>query len=101
MDETNTINVENPAEKRVGMDPIVTRQIAIEGMTCDKCVETIEKALRGKQGVKGVEVDREKAVATVMFDSRETNIPALHDTLLAAGYKPTRSGNGPDQASIL
>ncbi|MBA4149023.1 MAG: heavy-metal-associated domain-containing protein [Verrucomicrobia bacterium] len=73
------------------MDPILTRQIAIDGMTCEKCVERVEKALRGKEGVKTVQVNRQNAVATVTFDSSQTDIPALHDALLAAGYKPTRT----------
>jgi Cu+-exporting ATPase len=70
-------------------DTLATKQIAIEGMTCDKCVEKIERALRGKPGVKMVRVNRAKAVATVTFDRRQTDIPALHDVLLKSGYKPT------------
>jgi copper chaperone CopZ len=91
MDETNTINVNKPPQNPLRMDPTLTRQIAIEGMTCDKCVAKVEQALRGKNGVKNVEVDRSNAVATVTFDSSQTDIPALHDALLAAGYKPTRT----------
>lgn len=93
MDETNTLNINNPPKDPRGMDPIMTRQIAIEGMTCEKCVEKVDKALRGKNGVKTVQVDRQNAVATVTFDSSQTDIPALHDALLAAGYKPTRTAS--------
>jgi copper chaperone CopZ len=91
MDETNTMHAEHPLktpEDRAHL--IFTRQIAIEGMTCDNCVRTVEKALRGQRGVKNVEVDRENAVATVTFDSSQTDIPALHDALLKSGYKPAR-----------
>jgi copper chaperone CopZ len=91
MDETNTINVNNPPQNPLRMDPTLTRQIAIEGMTCDNCVAKVEKALRGKTGVINVQVDRQNAVATVTFDSSQTDMPALHDALLAAGYKPTRT----------
>lgn len=97
MDETNTLNVNQPPKSPVGMDPITIRQIAIEGMTCDRCVEKVDKALRGKNGVRTVQVDRQKAVATVTFDSRETDIPALHEALLAAGYKPTRFANDSEE----
>lgn len=91
MDETNTLNVNNPPKNPLRMDPIMTRQIAIEGMTCDKCVQRVDKALRGKPGVKDVRVDRQQALATVTYDSSQTDIPALHDALLEAGYRPTRT----------
>jgi len=91
MDETNTLNIKNPlANKDLGMDPIFTRQIAIEGMTCDKCVERVDKALRKEPGVKEVKVDRQHARATVVFDSTQTDIPRLHDALGRAGYRATR-----------
>ena len=94
MDETNTINIEHPPkDAAMRMDTIVTKQIAIEGMTCDKCVQTVEKALRGNDGVKEVQVDRGNALATVTFDTTKTDIPALHDALLKAGYHPTARAN--------
>jgi copper chaperone len=96
MDETNTIRVKQPPENRErGMNTIVTKQIAIEGMTCDGCVRTVDKALRGQRGVKEVRVDRNSAMATVTYDSGETDIPELHDTLLKAGYRPTRLATEP------
>ena len=57
-------------------------------MTCDKCVEKIERAFRGKRGVKKVRVNRDDATATVTYDERQTNLPELHDVLLKSGYKP-------------
>ncbi|MGN6644117.1 MAG: heavy-metal-associated domain-containing protein [Verrucomicrobiota bacterium] len=66
-----------------------TREIGILGMTCDKCVMRVEKALRGVDGVKEVRVDRPAALASVTFDTVKTNIPALHDALLKSGYKPS------------
>jgi copper chaperone CopZ len=65
-----------------------TKHILIDGMTCDECVRTIERALRKVDGVEQVQVDRSKARATVTYDTRKTNIPALHDTLLKSGYHP-------------
>jgi copper chaperone CopZ len=82
MDKTNIANL--PRQERV----IETTRIGIAGMTCDECVKKVEKALRGVQGVKEVKVDRQNAVATVTFDSTQTHVPAMHDTLLRSGYKP-------------
>ena len=86
MDETNTVNLQHPVDPSLD-----TKQIAIEGMTCDSCVRTIEKALRRIHGVKDLRVDRASAIATVTFDHKQTNLPEMHDAILRAGYKPTRS----------
>lgn len=68
---------------------IETRDIAVSGMTCDKCVARVEKALRAVRGVKDVRVTRTPGLATVSFDSAATNVPELHDALLKSGYTPS------------
>lgn len=65
-----------------------TRDIGIGGMTCDKCVQRVEKALRAQDGVLDVKVDRQSARATVTFDTAKTDIPKLHDAILQSGYQP-------------
>src|ERR1041385_6746181 len=64
-----------------------TKVIAIEGMTCDNCVKHVTKALRGVNGVKSVEVDRENARAIVTYDTTKTDIPPLDDALKKGGYR--------------
>ena len=83
MDKTNIANL--PEDERA----LETKNIEIDGMTCDNCVRIIDKALRGVNGVKDVRVDRARRLATVTFDTRKTHIPELHDVLLRHGYKPT------------
>lgn len=80
----NMINKDQPQSGPA----LETRDIGIKGMTCDHCVKRVEKALRGKAGVTEVRVDRAAARATVTFDRSQTDIPALHDALLASGYEP-------------
>ncbi len=87
MDETNTVNLQHPVSD-ISLD---TKQIAIEGMTCDSCVGTIEKAVNKINGIKELRIDRNSAIATVTFDHRQTNLPAIHDAILRAGYRPTRT----------
>lgn len=89
MDETNIeIAKPEPNAPEIKGQFLETKTIGIAGMTCDKCVETIERAFRGKRGVKKVKVDRTEATATVTYDERQTNLPELHDVLLQSGYKP-------------
>jgi copper chaperone CopZ len=66
-----------------------TREIGIAGMTCDHCVRRVETALRKQPGVSRVNVDRAAARATITFDTRKTDIPALHDAILKSGYQPS------------
>jgi len=68
-----------------------TRSFGIEGMTCDNCVRHVTKTLRGVNGVKSVEVDRQSARAIVTYDTTKTNMPALADALQKSGYRATNS----------
>lgn len=65
-----------------------TRDIGIQGMTCDHCAKRVDKALRGQKGVKEVQVDRVAARATVTFDTTQTDMPSLRDAVLKSGYQP-------------
>ncbi len=75
-------------EDTYGGTTLETRGIGIKGMTCDHCVRRVERALRGKAGVKEVRVDLGAAQATVTFDRTQTSLPELHDALSASGYSP-------------
>src|SRR5687767_5074488 len=96
MDETNV-------RARAEEDFFDTARIAIEGMTCDKCVETIEGAFRGKDGIRDVKVEllqrtpevlhRGSATATVTFDRRQVHVAELHDLLLEHGYRARRTAD--------
>ncbi len=82
MDKTNIANL--PREARV----TETAVIGIAGMTCDHCVQRVERALRSLPGIKEVSVNRAEAVARVTFDGSVVDVPAMHDALLKSGYKP-------------
>lgn len=86
VDRIETVNVDRPSLTADAL--FETRRIGIVGMTCDQCVRKVEHALRGQPGVQSVRVDRQNGLAEVTFDTRRTNIPSLHDALLASGYKP-------------
>jgi copper chaperone CopZ len=65
-----------------------TRVLGIEGMTSDNCVRQVTRALKRVTGVKNVEVDQAAALVTITFDTTKTDMPMLHDALLASGYRP-------------
>ena len=53
-----------------------TKRIEIKGMTCDRCVKTIKKALLTKAAVKEVRIDRETGVVLGIY------VPAEDDSML-------------------
>ena len=82
MDKTNIAN--SNCEARL----TEAANIGIAGMTCDHCVQKVERALRSLPGVKEVAVNRAKALARVTFDRSKVDVPAMHDALLRSGYRP-------------
>lgn len=67
---------------------LVTARINIRGMTCKRCVRTVKKALLTKAGVKHVLVDLKTGIASVTYDAKQTDVPALHQIILRKGYFP-------------
>jgi P-type Cu+ transporter len=64
-----------------------TREIKVAGMGCDNCVRKLEKALRGKDGVKEVRVDGIAGRAIVTFDRARTNVVELQEVITKSGYR--------------
>jgi copper chaperone CopZ len=74
-------------EQVQGVETLETREIKIAGMGCENCVRKLEKAFRGKQGVKEVRVDGIAGRATVTFDRAKTNLAELHEVITKSGYR--------------
>jgi len=64
-----------------------TREITIAGMGCDNCVRKLERALRGREGVKEARVDGIAGRATVTFDPSKVDVPALQEVIAKSGYR--------------
>lgn len=62
-----------------------TREFAIEGMSCEGCVNTVTSALKAVPGVKSVEVSLKDKKATVVAD--RVSSQTIEDTVAKAGYK--------------
>jgi copper chaperone CopZ len=66
-----------------------TRDLGIEGMTCENCVKAVTRALKRVNGVKDVQIDLATARAAVTFDTTKTDMAAIHEAILGGGYRPT------------
>jgi mercuric transport protein len=61
----------------------------ITGMTCESCVNTVEKALKKVDGVKEVKVDLKNNMATVTLASAKTSTSGLIKAVSDAGFDAT------------
>jgi len=62
--------------------------LAIEGMTCASCVGRVERAIAAVPGVSGVSVNLATERANVEFVDGRSDVGAVADAILAAGYTP-------------
>ena len=63
-----------------------TTIFAVQNMTCALCPFTVEKAMRGVDGVKDVTINFQAKTATVVFEDSQTNAGAIANASLNAGY---------------
>lgn len=56
------------------------------GMTCGSCARDIEKSLRAKHGVSGVEVDLDGGWVVASYDSKKVMPDAISATVAGLGY---------------
>ncbi|NIO03811.1 MAG: heavy metal translocating P-type ATPase, partial [Proteobacteria bacterium] len=66
-------------------------EIPIAGMHCNRCPQTIEKALRGIEGVKKVAVNFSTQRAHVTFDPKTVSLGRMIEAIRSAGYQPGAS----------
>lgn len=58
----------------------------VTGMTCASCVRRIEKAIGKVEGVETVSVNLATEKAKITFDSQQTDVTALAEAVVKAGY---------------
>ena len=61
--------------------------IAVEGMTCEHCVQTLSQAVDKIIGVKKVEVNLEQKEVMVDFDDSQTQVEQISARIKEAGFE--------------
>jgi copper ion binding protein len=64
-----------------------TVTLAIEGMTCTGCENTIQEAVTKIDGVKSIKASHLDSTAVVSFDASKTSIAAIGEAITEAGYE--------------
>ena len=72
---------------------MVTKQLPVQGMTCDNCVRHVEGALRGVEGVASVDVSLQQRQATVDFDPDVASLETMAGAVAESGYTLEVSGS--------
>ena len=67
-----------------------TATLKIRGMTCGGCVASVERVLRGLDGVGRAEVSLENGEATVQFEPARVKPAELEAAIEDAGYEVVR-----------
>ena len=62
--------------------------LRVSGMSCQHCVTTIEKGLRGLDGVKEVKIDLEAKEVKILYDETRTDLDKIKAKIKELGYKP-------------
>ena len=60
--------------------------LAITGMTCGGCVNSVHKVLTALPGVQSAEVTLTPGQARVVYDASRVDHPALVQAVVAAGF---------------
>jgi copper chaperone len=63
------------------------KNIIVEGMTCEHCVETVTKAVNSLDGISQVSVDLDKKQVTVDFDDNRTDMDAISSKIIEVGFE--------------
>ena len=67
-----------------------TATLRIRGMTCGGCVASVERVLRGVDGVGRAEVSLANGEATVQFEPGRVKLTELEVAIEDAGYEVVR-----------
>lgn len=77
----NNIKYNNKVDKTENL----TLYVAIDGMVCGNCQSKVDKALNSIDGVKSVNIDLDKKMATLLCETNVTN-QSISSAIIDAGY---------------
>ena len=66
---------------------MASKIFSVDGMSCDHCVQTIQKAVKKLSGIREVVVTLDKKEVRVDFDESETDLEAISGKITDAGFE--------------
>ena len=94
-------SIENAAEVTTTAVANKTVTLAIEGMTCTGCENTVKESVTKIAGVTEIKASHLDSTAVVSFDSTKTTVAAIGEAVTEAGYvfKGEKTPMAPAQAN--
>ena len=83
-----TISVNISESKEIQKSKTIT--IELNSIQCDMCVEKVTEVINSVVGVEKAEVDLEKKIATVTYNTDMTNKKAIEKAITSAGYNANK-----------
>ena len=65
-----------------------TVEIVIEGMSCQHCVGSVEKAIKELDGIQNIKVNLQNKKAVVEFNESKVDIDRIKKAVKECGYDP-------------
>ena len=63
-----------------------TTTIPVKGMTCIGCVASVQRVLKGINGVSKADVSLEQAQASITYDPAQADLQVIKTAISDAGY---------------
>ncbi len=101
--DPDTVSVAGLAEAIGGIGyKVITEkaELAVQGMTCASCVEHVQKALSGVDGVVSASVNLATERAAVEFVAGAVERPALARAVESAGYQVLETGEAEETGDV-
>ena len=76
-------------------------QLALSGMSCANCAQTIEKGLNAMDAVESAQVNFASEIVTIHFDGEQLSVEDLIDTIESLGFHASRDLDPADQTAPL
>jgi len=85
---TSSVNLMNEVKiLKLSTDDIKVVDLAISGMTCASCVNTVETRVKKIQGVNNISVNLMTEKARITYDPKQTKVEDLITSIESVGYK--------------
>ncbi len=82
------INKNKPQNLKRGNIKMKTIELFIDGMSCQHCAGSVEKAIGALAGIKAVDVDLKNKKAIIKLDESSIDLESIKDVVRDSGYSP-------------
>jgi copper ion binding protein len=83
----NPMTKQTEQSEQITEQPYTKTELTVEGMSCNNCVNAVEKALSNLDGVIEVSVDLETSKAVIIHNA-DVSVEDIKECVMNVGYSP-------------